>query len=49
MLGASTALSYDPYPQPAQLGVDHAANGGPIGPSEISATGYRYPHVTAEC
>jgi ABC-type transporter Mla subunit MlaD len=49
ILGASTALSYDPYPQPGALGVDQAINGGPIGPSEISGSGYRYPHVTAEC
>jgi phospholipid/cholesterol/gamma-HCH transport system substrate-binding protein len=50
LVGNSTALSFDPYPVPSALGTDHATNGGPVGPSEVTAkTGYRYPHITADC
>lgn len=50
LFGASTALSYDPYPQPGAIGTTHAVNGGPIGPSEVeSKLGYKYPHVVADC
>jgi phospholipid/cholesterol/gamma-HCH transport system substrate-binding protein len=50
ILGPSTALSYDAYPQPSALGTDHADPSGPQGPSQVQAkSGYVYPHVTAEC
>jgi phospholipid/cholesterol/gamma-HCH transport system substrate-binding protein len=52
ILGDSTALTWDPYPKPGQIGIEHAdaANNGVIGPSQLKAkTGYVYPHITADC
>jgi len=52
ILGDSTALTWNPYPKPGQIGTEHAsaANNGVIGPSQLRAkTGYNYPHITADC
>jgi phospholipid/cholesterol/gamma-HCH transport system substrate-binding protein len=52
ILGNSTALTWDPYPKPGQVGTEHAGSGYPnvIGPADLKAkTGYVYPHVTAGC
>jgi phospholipid/cholesterol/gamma-HCH transport system substrate-binding protein len=52
ILGASTALTWNPYPKPGQIGTEHAdaSNNTIIGPSVLHAkTGYVYPHLTADC
>jgi phospholipid/cholesterol/gamma-HCH transport system substrate-binding protein len=52
LLENTTALTWDPYPAPGQIGKEHAGDGTPevIGPSDLkSVTGYTYPHITASC
>jgi virulence factor Mce-like protein len=51
IMANSTALSWDPYPKPGQIGTEHAtAANEAIGPADLKAkTGYVYPHVTADC
>jgi hypothetical protein len=51
ILGASTALTWDPYPKPNQIGTEHATGASRvIGPADLKAkTGYVYPHITADC
>jgi phospholipid/cholesterol/gamma-HCH transport system substrate-binding protein len=51
ILGNSTALTWDPYPKPGQIGKESAGNFPQvIGPSQLKAkTGYVYPHITASC
>jgi phospholipid/cholesterol/gamma-HCH transport system substrate-binding protein len=52
ILGNSTALTWNPYPKPGQIGIEHAdaSNDTVIGPSDLRAkTGYVYPHITADC
>jgi virulence factor Mce-like protein len=51
IIANSTALTWDPYPKPGQIGTEHASAGNEvIGPSQLKAkTGYVYPHLTASC
>jgi phospholipid/cholesterol/gamma-HCH transport system substrate-binding protein len=51
ILGNSTALTWNPYPKPGQIGTEHAtASNEVIGPAQLKAkTGYVYPHITADC
>jgi phospholipid/cholesterol/gamma-HCH transport system substrate-binding protein len=52
ILGNTTALTWNPYPKPGQIGTEHAdaANDDVIGPSDYQAkTGYVYPHITSDC
>jgi phospholipid/cholesterol/gamma-HCH transport system substrate-binding protein len=43
-------LSFDPYPAPGQLGKETApAQGDVLGPSQVPATGYKFPHILADC
>jgi phospholipid/cholesterol/gamma-HCH transport system substrate-binding protein len=50
ILGNSTALTWNPYPKPGQIGTEHATSSDVIGPSQLRAkTGYVYPHITADC
>jgi phospholipid/cholesterol/gamma-HCH transport system substrate-binding protein len=51
ILANTTALTWNPYPKPGQIGTEHAdaANGSIIGPSFLPKTGYQYPHLTADC
>jgi phospholipid/cholesterol/gamma-HCH transport system substrate-binding protein len=52
ILGDSTALTWDPYPNPGQIGTEHAdaSNSGVIGPAQLkSKGGYVYPHITPDC
>lgn len=50
LAGQLTPLSYDPYPAPNVLGTEVApASGGIEGPAALAASGYKYPHVVADC
>lgn len=44
-------INYDPYMKPGQIGKSSAtgSHGYPSGPEELKASGYKYPHVTADC
>jgi phospholipid/cholesterol/gamma-HCH transport system substrate-binding protein len=43
-------LSFDPYPAPGQIGKETApAKGGVLGPSQVSSTGYKFPHILSDC
>jgi phospholipid/cholesterol/gamma-HCH transport system substrate-binding protein len=43
-------LSFDPYPKPGQIGKATApASGGALGPSQVPATGYKFPHIVPDC
>jgi phospholipid/cholesterol/gamma-HCH transport system substrate-binding protein len=42
-------LTYQPYSPPGQIGHETAAGQSILGPSQVPATGYRYPHVLAAC
>jgi phospholipid/cholesterol/gamma-HCH transport system substrate-binding protein len=43
-------LSFDPYPAPGQIGKETApASYDTLGPSQVPATGYKYPHILADC
>lgn len=44
-----TAVNYDPYPKPGELGKTRATSATPTGPSHVPATGYTYPRVEADC
>jgi ABC-type transporter Mla subunit MlaD len=51
ILANSTALSWNPYPKAGQIGTEHAdaSNANVIGPAQLKATGYVYPHITPDC
>jgi phospholipid/cholesterol/gamma-HCH transport system substrate-binding protein len=51
LLENTTALNWDPYPAPGQIGKESATGSAEaIGPFDLKAkTGYTYPHVTADC
>jgi virulence factor Mce-like protein len=43
-------LSFDPYPAPGQIGKETApSSGGVLGPSQVPSTGYKFPHIVADC
>jgi phospholipid/cholesterol/gamma-HCH transport system substrate-binding protein len=43
-------LTFDPYPKPGQIGTEHAGGGSDVlGPSQVPATGYRFPHILSDC
>jgi hypothetical protein len=49
-LSTSMGLTWNPYPKPGQIGRDGAGRGKSVlGPAEVPATGYRFPHVVAAC
>ena len=46
----STALNWDPYPKPGMIGKESASGTNQIiGPAQLATSGYRYPHVVADC
>ncbi|MHB8694121.1 MAG: MlaD family protein [Solirubrobacteraceae bacterium] len=51
IMANSTALTWNPYPRPGQIGTEHATAGNEvIGPAQLQAkTGYVYPHITPDC
>jgi hypothetical protein len=50
LLSKAGALTWDPYPPPGQVGKSTAAGKRDIiGPSQVPSTGYRYPHILADC
>jgi ABC-type transporter Mla subunit MlaD len=50
LLSKSTALTWEPYPAPGQVGKASATGKPPIlGPKETPKTGYVFPHITADC
>lgn len=51
IMANSTALTWDPYPKPGQIGTEHATPGSEIiGPAQLAKSGtYTYPHITADC
>jgi ABC-type transporter Mla subunit MlaD len=43
-------LNFHPYPKPGQIGTETApATGGARGPTEVPSTGYKFPHILADC
>lgn len=43
-------LTFNPYPAPGQIGTEHAtAQNAIIGPSQVPSTGYKFPHIVADC
>jgi phospholipid/cholesterol/gamma-HCH transport system substrate-binding protein len=43
-------LSFDPYPAPGQIGKETApSKGAVLGPSQVPSTGYKFPHLLADC
>jgi hypothetical protein len=50
LLGTSNALTFNPYPKPGQIGTEAATGRSNIvGPSQMPASGYKFPHVLADC
>jgi phospholipid/cholesterol/gamma-HCH transport system substrate-binding protein len=49
-LSKSMGLTWNPYPEPGQVGKDGAGRGKSVsGPAEVPATGYRFPRIHADC
>jgi phospholipid/cholesterol/gamma-HCH transport system substrate-binding protein len=43
-------LNFDPYPAPGQIGKETApATNDVLGPSQVPSTGYKFPHLLADC
>lgn len=50
IIGKSSELTWDPYPKPNAVGVESASDKpGIYGPKALGETGYKFPHVTADC
>lgn len=50
ILGKTTSLTWDPYPAPDQEGKVTAKDKPTVvGPDDYPKTGYKYPHITADC
>ena len=50
LLGKFTPLTYNPYPAPGQIGKAVATGQNDIiGPSQVPSTGYKFPHLLADC
>jgi virulence factor Mce-like protein len=50
LLGKSTPLTFNPYPKPGQIGKEVATGQQAIlGPSQVPSTGYKFPHILADC
>lgn len=50
LLGKSSPLTWNPYPEPGQIGKATATGGPSIsGPKALGESGYRYPRVEADC
>jgi phospholipid/cholesterol/gamma-HCH transport system substrate-binding protein len=49
LLTKTTGLTFDPYPKPGLVGSTTAAGKHVLGPSQVSQTGYVFPHVLADC
>jgi phospholipid/cholesterol/gamma-HCH transport system substrate-binding protein len=50
LMAKEAGLTYDPYPAPGRVGRDSAlSDPQALGPGQVPATGYRYPHVVADC
>jgi phospholipid/cholesterol/gamma-HCH transport system substrate-binding protein len=44
------SLSFDPYPAPGQIGKEAAPpQNDTLGPSQVPSTGYKFPHILADC
>ncbi|MCW3016198.1 MAG: virulence factor Mce family protein [Solirubrobacterales bacterium] len=49
-LSKVSGLTLRPYPQPGMVGKDAAGPGDTLtGPADVAASGYRFPHVEADC
>lgn len=49
-LSKSMGLTWNPYPEPGMIGKDGAGKGKSVfGPADVPATGYKFPHVLADC
>jgi virulence factor Mce-like protein len=43
-------LTFNPYPAPGRIGSEHATGQDHVlGPSQVPSTGYKFPHVLADC
>jgi hypothetical protein len=49
LLGKSRNLSWNPYPQPGQVGKSSATGKSILGPEALGASGYQYPRIRADC
>jgi phospholipid/cholesterol/gamma-HCH transport system substrate-binding protein len=51
LLVKTSGLSWNPYPKPGRIGSDAAnPHGGNIAnPAALKASGYKYPHIEADC
>jgi phospholipid/cholesterol/gamma-HCH transport system substrate-binding protein len=49
LLSTAKLINYDPHTGPGRLGKTRAVPGGPHDPETLTAAGYRYPRVTADC
>jgi hypothetical protein len=50
LLGKYMPLTYNPYPAPGQIGKEVATGQQDIlGPSQVPSTGYKFPHILADC
>jgi phospholipid/cholesterol/gamma-HCH transport system substrate-binding protein len=50
LLQKAHGLTWDPYPDPGKIGSDGAGRGKSVfGPAAVPATGYRFPHILADC
>jgi phospholipid/cholesterol/gamma-HCH transport system substrate-binding protein len=49
-LSKSNGLTWNPYPEPGKVGSDGAGRGKSVfGPADVPSTGYKFPHVLADC
>ena len=49
LLSKSNGLNWDPYPAPGQTGKSSASGKSILGPEALGKTGYKYPHILADC
>jgi hypothetical protein len=42
-------INYDPFMKPGEIGKTASTGSYPYGPASLKASGYKYPHVTADC
>jgi hypothetical protein len=42
-------INYDPFMKPGEIGKIASTGSYPYGPASLKASGYKYPHVTADC
>jgi ABC-type transporter Mla subunit MlaD len=49
LLTKTSGLSYQPYSPPGQIGRESATGQNMLGPAQFANSGYKYPHVVADC